>query len=207
MSQNSENAAGEGRAARRRQRTRAALLAAARTLFLERGVHDTSVAEITSAADVGVGTFYLHFHDKDDLLRALLGDGLRSVRAQVRQILGLSRAEPRLAALLRAIFQVAYQERDLFAIGLAAGRVLPGQPLRSALADAFARILSEAEESASRDPELVAALLTGVVLQAIQWWLDHDEPGPQAMAAEVLRLVGGGLPQSLIAAHYPRLEE
>ncbi|MGV9722841.1 TetR/AcrR family transcriptional regulator [Nocardia beijingensis] len=51
---------------RRRERTRNALLAAART-FLSEGRAAVSIQEITDAADVGFGTFYNHFESKEQL--------------------------------------------------------------------------------------------------------------------------------------------
>ena len=53
---------------RRRERTRQDLLAAATGVLAEKGLHRTKVADIATAADVGVGTFYLHFPDKEALL-------------------------------------------------------------------------------------------------------------------------------------------
>ena len=44
---------------------------AAQRLFLERGVASTTIDQITSAADVAKGTFYLYFSSKDDILTAL----------------------------------------------------------------------------------------------------------------------------------------
>jgi len=57
---------------RRRARTRAALLAAARRLFGERGVDATTIAEIAEEADTAIGSFYNYFRTKEDLLAALL---------------------------------------------------------------------------------------------------------------------------------------
>ncbi|WP_235747874.1 TetR/AcrR family transcriptional regulator [Nocardia coffeae] len=51
---------------RRRERTRNALLAAARK-FLSEGRSAVSIQEITDAADVGFGSFYNHFDSKDQL--------------------------------------------------------------------------------------------------------------------------------------------
>ena len=52
----------------RGDRTRAALVATALDLFGAAGVEATSVDEITSAANVAKGTFYVHFQRKTDVL-------------------------------------------------------------------------------------------------------------------------------------------
>jgi AcrR family transcriptional regulator len=49
------------------------LLNAAQRLFLEHGVGLTTIEQITSAADVAKGTFYLYFSSKEDV-RAALGE-------------------------------------------------------------------------------------------------------------------------------------
>ncbi|MFI8975194.1 TetR/AcrR family transcriptional regulator [Nocardia asteroides] len=51
---------------RRRERTRNALIGAARK-FLSEGRSAVSIQEITDAADVGFGSFYNHFDSKDQL--------------------------------------------------------------------------------------------------------------------------------------------
>lgn len=57
----------DGRQARG-DRTRAALVEAAVTLFARQGVEATAVDEITAAAEVAKGTFYVHFQRKEDVL-------------------------------------------------------------------------------------------------------------------------------------------
>lgn len=47
------------------------LVDAALTLFLDKGFHATSVAEIVGVAGVAKGTFYLYFQTKEDVLVAL----------------------------------------------------------------------------------------------------------------------------------------
>ena len=52
---------------RRKARTRAALVAAARELLASRDPAEVSIQEITDTADVGFGSFYNHFETKVEL--------------------------------------------------------------------------------------------------------------------------------------------
>lgn len=57
---------------RRKATTRAALEAALQRCLAERGYEETSVAHVTRAAGVAVGTFYVHFESKEAALDSLL---------------------------------------------------------------------------------------------------------------------------------------
>jgi len=61
-------------------------------LFAREGVANTRTSDIAAAAGVAVGTLYLHFKDKQGLLRAILFEGVEELLQEVRN---LTQAPPR----------------------------------------------------------------------------------------------------------------
>lgn len=103
-------AAVPARADRRKAESRQRLLAAARRLFIERGYHATRPQDIARAADVGHGTFYLHFADKRACFLAFAEAARAELEDFVRQRLaGIEGVEPQLRALLEALIEYAEQ--------------------------------------------------------------------------------------------------
>ena len=68
---------------RRVARTKRLLDNALLSLIEERGYAATTVADIAERADVGRATFYLHYHDKEELLAESLERLLQAVTADV----------------------------------------------------------------------------------------------------------------------------
>jgi len=202
MNKSSTTTEQDGRMSRRRARTRAELLVAARQVFATHGYHDASIAQITAAADVGVGTFYLHFRDKDEVFSILLDEGFKELREQVTKALEQQSGEVTLTPVIRAIFQQAYAQRDLFQIALSDG----GQFRRTFRAQArLVESLSLTLEAANArnllteyNVPLLARFITGIVTQGIVWWFEQDEPGPEAMTNQVVQLLRHGLPAQLL---------
>ena len=63
------------------------LLAAAEPIFVERGAAAATVSDVTSAAGVAKGTFYLYFASKDHVLAALRQRFVDGFVAQTRFLL------------------------------------------------------------------------------------------------------------------------
>ena len=89
-----------------KQETRRRLLEAAARVLGETGYGGLSASAVTRAAGVAQPTFYLHFRDKDELIRTLADAHIGELRAQLRA----ARAEVRGGrgvAAIRETFRVA----------------------------------------------------------------------------------------------------
>jgi AcrR family transcriptional regulator len=76
-----------GRRARRSAATRESLFRAALDLFALQGFAETTVEDITEAADVGKGTFFNYFPSKDHLLLAFSDMQIAKLQAAVDRVL------------------------------------------------------------------------------------------------------------------------
>ncbi|HEY8519095.1 MAG TPA: TetR/AcrR family transcriptional regulator [Gammaproteobacteria bacterium] len=100
-----------GRVARRRERVRAALLAAAARQFAARGVHAVSVEELLAEADVSRATFYAMFSNKFSLLDGLVKPVLEEARAAVAALSDLPPAAA-VEGLIAAYWRLWRSHRD-----------------------------------------------------------------------------------------------
>src|SRR5207248_10057191 len=117
MNSASQTAVAGNRFERRRERTRQDLLAAATRVLAEKGLHRTKIADIAAAADIGVGTFYLHFPDKESLFDAVVEDTVRRLKATVDAARGRARTPvDRMPAANTAFFRFARDNREVFKI-------------------------------------------------------------------------------------------
>jgi len=88
------------------------IVEAARKRFRRYGIRKTTMQEIARDAGVAVGTLYLYFKDKDDLVLAGTQDFVAHHRRQAEEIVaGPGSAADRLRRYLAARFRVAEQMR------------------------------------------------------------------------------------------------
>jgi TetR/AcrR family transcriptional regulator, transcriptional repressor for nem operon len=88
------------------QERRADLLAAGQALFLARGIAATSLEDITRAAGVSKGLFYLYFRSKEDLVLALQEQFSRQFAARIR---AAAEAQADWGAKLDACVQASFE--------------------------------------------------------------------------------------------------
>jgi AcrR family transcriptional regulator len=105
-----------------KERTRKRLLGAARRLILAGGESQLAASIVAQRAGVGGATFYEHFQNSDDLLRALsdqLFDELRDkLAAARRQALAAPNDEEKLRQEFRIPLEVLAANPDLFRLAL-----------------------------------------------------------------------------------------
>ncbi|GEB12067.1 putative transcriptional regulator, TetR family protein [Pimelobacter simplex] len=82
------------RGARRKARTATAILDAAEGLFRERGLQATTIDEVAEAADVSVGSVYVHFKSKTGLYLALVERALDLNEQAMARVLDLGLDSP-----------------------------------------------------------------------------------------------------------------
>src|SRR5882672_1796351 len=164
---------------RRRERTRQELLAAATRVLAEKGLDRTKVTDIAAAADVGVGTFYLHFPDKEALFDAVVEETVRRLKATVdaARIKATGPVE-KMRAGTTAFCRFAQENREVFKIvfGHAAAYedlIRRAQALFIADIERTIRDGIATGAFAPLPPALLAQAVVGMATQTIAWWTEH----------------------------------
>jgi AcrR family transcriptional regulator len=180
---------------RRKERTRNALLGAARQ-FLSEGRTSVSIQEITDAADVGFGSFYNHFESKDALFQAAVDSTLQAY-AVLRDELVADYDDPAeiFAVSFRMTGRLQRQLPEMVRVLLHEGmRILTHD---EGLAPRARRDIAAAQEAGRfdvPDPELALMAAGGALLGLLQLLeenpdLDAGERS-DAMTVQVLRMFG-----------------
>jgi AcrR family transcriptional regulator len=160
---------------RPREGAREALIEAAHELFMERDYELVSTAEILERSGVSRGALYHHFPAKLDLFRAVFIASERRVIDRIAaQAPASSSPFETLLALARGYMRAAEADEELRRIGLGQSRAVLGwEGWRQACAElglgvALAGVTAtiEAGEMPPRDPETMAIVLLGAMIDA-----------------------------------------
>ncbi len=178
---------------RRVARTRAALHQAFMDLVAERDYDDITIADVITRADVGRSTFYQHYSNKDEILRAVMAGGFAALADTVND-------GPHLQ-YLEEWLQIFWNNRR-------AGRVLlsgqPRAPISRQLAEMVEERLDRIAALAPRRPpaplRLVSSMIAESQLGLIQAWIAAQTAATPAALAETLRLAAQGLTSAMFGA-------
>jgi len=149
---NRKSAKTEGtRMQKRAKRTRRKLKRAALDVFAEKSVDAATVEEITEKADVGKGTLYQHFADKEDIVIKLVEDAVNHLIGYIRSYDSAPETlEDMLEHLLNAHYSFSVDSREEFLL-LFQGKLLLRleSDTLDELEEPYLRYLGEIEEQVS----------------------------------------------------------
>lgn len=183
---------------RRRLQTRTKLHQAAKRLLATKGFHATKIADIAAAADVGTGTFYLHFPTKD----ALFADLVRETALAAKEAMDAAKA-PHTDVRERAriggetFFRFAAANRDVFKI-LFGHSAQFDELLREVhqifIADIETDFAAGVRAGVFRDlpPAFAAQAIVGMLTQVTSWWLDHQNVSIEEITSMTHRMLTQG---------------
>jgi AcrR family transcriptional regulator len=136
---------------RRARRTRRKLKRAALDVFAEKSVDAATVEEITEKADVGKGTLYQHFADKEEIVLTLVSEAVNHLIKAIRSYeTDPETLEEMLEHLLNAHYRFSVEAREEFFL-LFQGKLLLRleSDTMDELEDPYMRYLNEIEEQVS----------------------------------------------------------
>lgn len=102
---------------RRRLQTRQRLIQTTLKLVLEKGYDAISIQDITDMADLGRGTFYIHFKDKEEVVWTAFQEMFKVMEQEAHKQLDRRMPQVEYFGLLN-IFRHAQTNRDLYRVML-----------------------------------------------------------------------------------------
>ena len=183
------------------QRNRAALIAAARKAFAERGFAAASMDDLTAAAGLTRGALYHNFGDKRGLLAAVV-DQIDTEMATRAKELGAAQATgwETLLAEAEAYIEMALNP-EVRRIVLLDGPAFLGDPSQWPSQDSCLQVTLTAVKQLIAegvmkpvDPEAAARLLSGAALNAALWIAASEDPAAVLpRAVDTFRHLASGL--------------
>ncbi len=165
---------------RRVRRSRRALREAFVALVIEQGYDSVTIEALTARADMSKATFYAHFHDLEDLLRAVVGDLVADLATEAESAVTTSRQEPIAQGSGVVTFcRHVDANRDLYRVALSGAGNGQGRATLTAAVTAtaervFVRIVNDMGASPRRQVSLVARSWAGSCITLIDHWLQVD---------------------------------
>ena len=191
---------------RRVSRTRRQLKDALFALILEKGYDAVTIEDITERADLGRTTFYLHYHDKEELL-------LESIKAIADDLLGqisplsplrwdhgnggqVDEHDP-----IRVTFVHAAENAQLYQIILRGeGAVKATSRVHNIISETATSVINKTIEDGSSaihmgvPIEIFSNYLAGALMGLLTWWLENNmcyTPEEMAMMFRKMFFQGG----------------
>src|SRR5580704_8314683 len=178
---------------RRREKTRVDLLEAAERVISRKGYHQTRIADIATEADVGLGTFYLHFKTKNEIFIELIEHGAAELRRNLADAkAGIDAPAEKLRITIDTILDAAAEAPELFRI------VFGHSP---AFLDLMVRVHNifiddlrdDLAPAVGERADAIAHLTIGMLSQAISWLLASRDLSHAELKNVTVNFALGGL--------------
>lgn len=181
------------------ERTRRRLLDAAAAEVARHGVARASLNAIAAATDLKTGSIYFHFGSKDELIDAMLEEGLRATHERLDAAIAsvADDADPavRLSAAVRA-HATAVHELSNYTLVVLSAEIPPGgadaaafRKLRRDYLHRWTRIVAEAQHAGVLSDRVEPQLVRDLIFGALNAVALADTP-PDSAAAALRALVG-----------------
>lgn len=188
---------------RRIPRTRRQLRESLLSLIVEKGYDAVTVEDITTRADLGRTTFYLHYRDKEELLLESIEALTADLREQIERspISEWDFAQDQPPPIL-LVFRHAAENAGLYRIILQGeGATRAAQGIRNLISRVVLDVLTVRVPheglriAPSVPPDVFSSYFAGALMAFTNWWLEQDMPySPEEMTKMFRRLFfGGGL--------------
>jgi len=192
---------------RRKELTRARIIAAARALITEKGVAGLRIGEITEHADVALGSFYNYFSSKEELVEAVVSEILAAL-AETIVANAPEDEDPAIpaSAAIRRFVRLAYDDPEFARLVV---NLSHAETLFVTAVHPFAQVTLERGLAGGRflirDLEVALTTLVGGALALIRSILDghHGADAELAYADIVLRALGLPEDEALEISHRP----
>jgi AcrR family transcriptional regulator len=171
---------------------RAELIRKAGRLFLEKGYDATTIRDIADAVGMRSGSPFYHFRSKQDMLKAVMIEGLQSaLAAQQEAIAGLRDPAEKFRALVRSHLRIILEDHTEFPVLLYEWRALSDESRAEVIAvkDRYEAVwqstLKELKKAGMvKDDSKVARLL---LFGALNWTVQWYRPGGGLTLDEIAR--------------------
>ncbi|HMP28336.1 MAG TPA: TetR/AcrR family transcriptional regulator [Saprospiraceae bacterium] len=102
------------RRAKEKEELKSLILQAAKKLFVEKGIEQTTIRNIASEIEYSIGTVYVYYKDKNDILHDLHSQGFKQLGGAMKVLFNVADPMERLKALGRVYLEFAIENPDLY---------------------------------------------------------------------------------------------
>ena len=182
-------------------------------VFKNRRLHEVTLEEIARRADIGKGTIYLYFADKEDLIFQSAVEGFDDMCGLIRAIAGegapfrerLMRACDRIVVFFRErrpLFRIVLSEGERAMEGDGAGLRQRWRERRRGMTDAVAAVIAEGIAAGEVRTDVPAGVLAEYLLSMLRArsWELEDWPESERSHVTVVDLFLNGARRPVAAA-------